>query len=124
MRALAKFAGPQFGGAKLQLPSASRLLTTSSRLSPRVGRVALNNNRIATLSREIRRQYSDAPSASLSPDPKKPRRFRILRWTWRLTYLSVLGGIGYVGWAIYEDRHPAEQIPADPTKKTLVVLGV
>jgi NADH:ubiquinone reductase (non-electrogenic) len=124
MRALAKFARPQLGGAKLQLPSASsRLLTTSSTLSPRVGRVALNNNRIAALSREIRRQYSDAPSASLSPEPKKPKRFRVLKWTWRLTYLSMLGGIAYVGWAVYEDRNPTEQIEADPTKKTLVILG-
>lgn len=124
MRALAKIARPQLGGAKLQLPAASsRLLATSSTLSPRVGRVALNNNRIATLSREIRRQYSDAPSASLSPEPKKPKRFRVLKWTWRLTYLSVLGGLAYVGWAVYEDRHPEAQIEPDPTKKTLVILG-
>lgn len=47
----------------------------------------------------------------------------MLRWTWRLTYLSVLGGIAYVGWAVYEDRHPEEQVEADPTKKTLVILG-
>lgn len=122
-RALARFAPSQI--AKLQLPSAAapRLLTTSSRLPARVGRVALNNNRIATLSRELRRQYSDAPSATLSPTPPKKRRFRILRWTWRLTYLSVLGGLGYVAWLTYEDRHPSEQIEADPTKKTLVILG-
>ncbi|KAH8909605.1 FAD/NAD(P)-binding domain-containing protein [Coniochaeta sp. PMI_546] len=122
-RALARFAPSQV--AKLQLPSAatSRLLTTSSRLPARAGRVALNNNRIAALSRQFRRQYSDAPSATLSPAPPKKRRFRVLRWTWRLTYLSVLGGIGYLGWLIYEDRHPAEQVEADPNKKTLVILG-
>ncbi|KAJ9165509.1 FAD/NAD(P)-binding domain-containing protein [Coniochaeta hoffmannii] len=122
-RALARFAPSQV--AKLQLPAAatSRLLTTSSRLPARAGRVALNNNRIAALSREFRRQYSDAPSATLSPQPPKKRRFRVLRWTWRLTYLSVLGSIGYLGWLIYEDRHPAEQVQADPNKKTLVILG-
>jgi NADH:ubiquinone reductase (non-electrogenic) len=123
-RALARFAPSQI--AKLQLPAAatSRLLTTSSKLPARAGRVALNNNRIAALSREFRRQYSDAPSATLSPQPPKKRRFRVLRWTWRLTYLSVLGSIGYLGWQIYEDRHPDEQIEADPNKKTLVILGM
>jgi NADH:ubiquinone reductase (non-electrogenic) len=59
----------------------------------------------------------------LSPQPPKKRRFRVLRWTWRLTYLSVLGSIGYIAWLIYEDRHPDEQVEADPNKKTLVILG-
>lgn len=47
----------------------------------------------------------------------------MFRWTWRLAYLSVLGGIGYVGYVIYQDRHPDPQKEADPNKKTLVVLG-
>ena len=54
--------------------------------------------------------------------PKK--RFRLLRWTFRLTYLSLILGIGYVGYGIYIGRSPAEQMEPDPNKKTLVVLGM
>jgi NADH:ubiquinone reductase (non-electrogenic) len=99
------------------------LLTTSSSLSARAGRVALNNYRIATLPRQFRRQYSDAVVTPPTPAPKK-RRFRVLRWTWRLTYLSALGGIAYIGLGIYQDRHPEEQVDPDPSKKTLVILGM
>ena len=53
--------------------------------------------------------------------PKK--RFRLLRWTFRLTYLAGLLGVGYVGYGIYVSRSPAEQLEPDPSKKTLVVLG-
>jgi len=40
-----------------------------------------------------------------------------------LTYLSILGGTGYVGYLVYADRHPDEQYEPDPSKKTLVILG-
>ncbi|OCL09417.1 external NADH-ubiquinone oxidoreductase 1 mitochondrial precursor [Glonium stellatum] len=49
--------------------------------------------------------------------------FSILRWTWRLTYLSALGGIAYLGYGIYVMRHPNDQPDPDPSKKTLVILG-
>ncbi|EOO02766.1 putative external nadh-ubiquinone oxidoreductase mitochondrial precursor protein [Phaeoacremonium minimum UCRPA7] len=38
-------------------------------------------------------------------------------------YLSVLGGIAWVGYGVYQDRHPLPQSDPDPTKKTLVILG-
>ena len=41
-----------------------------------------------------------------------------------MTYISILGGIGYIGYGVYQDRHPDPQIEADPTKKTLVILGM
>ncbi|TKX23167.1 external alternative NADH-ubiquinone oxidoreductase [Elsinoe australis] len=63
------------------------------------------------------RTYADAPT----PVPKK--RFSVLRLLWRLTYLSALGGLGYIGYGIYESRMPPEQAEPDPNKKTLVVLG-
>lgn len=70
--------------------------------------------------RQLQRQYSDAPA----PPPKKPGKFRrTLRWTWRLTYLSVLGTIAYVSYEVWESRHPESQIAPDPSKKTLVILG-
>ncbi|CAN9476922.1 unnamed protein product [Alternaria alternata] len=68
------------------------------------------------LRQSVRQQSSGAPKP-------KPKRFRLLRWTWRLTQLSAIAGLGYVGYGIYETRNPADQPPPDPSKKTLVVLG-
>ena len=56
--------------------------------------------------------------------PVKKRGFRFLRWTWRLTWVSAVAGLGYVGYGIYETRNPTDQPPPDPSKKTLVVLGM
>ncbi|KAF2226033.1 pyridine nucleotide-disulfide oxidoreductase-domain-containing protein [Elsinoe ampelina] len=62
------------------------------------------------------RSYADVP-----PAPKK--RISKLKLLWRLTYLSALAGLGYIGYGIYESRMPLEQAEPDPSKKTLVVLG-
>ncbi|KAI5457731.1 hypothetical protein BGZ63DRAFT_393627 [Mariannaea sp. PMI_226] len=103
------------------LPSASRIaarsLTTASKLSarPSVAMKLQNSGRIA-----FRRAYADeAPK----PKPKPGKLRRTLRWTWRLSYLSLLGLVGYTCYIIYDDRHPEDQFHPDPTKKTLVVLG-
>jgi NADH:ubiquinone reductase (non-electrogenic) len=57
------------------------------------------------------------------PPPPKGR-FRTLRWVWRLTYLSVIGGVVYLGYGVYELRHPDEQPIPDPNKQNLVILGM
>ncbi|KAG5359608.1 External alternative NADH-ubiquinone oxidoreductase [Yarrowia sp. C11] len=59
------------------------------------------------------------------PDENHPRRkkFHFWRSLWRLTYLSAIASLGYVGYRIYVIRNPSDQLPADPSKKTLVVLG-
>lgn len=82
--------------------------------------------RATTLSRQsfqqsFRRSYADAAAPEA---PKPRRRFRFLRWAWRLTLLSGLGMAGMVAYSIYELRHPAEQVEPDPSKKTLVILGM
>jgi hypothetical protein len=41
-----------------------------------------------------------------------------------LTYLSVLAGLGYVSYQVYDLRHPSDQVDPDPSKKTLVILGL
>ena len=69
------------------------------------------------LRQSIRRQSTETPK----PAPKK--RFRLLRWTWRLTYISAIAGAAYASYGIWEMRNPSDQPPPDPTKKTLVVLG-
>jgi len=67
------------------------------------------------------RSHGEAASPEIKVKPK--RRFRFLRWTWRLSYLSVIAGLGYVGYGIWIMRNPADQQEPDPSKKTLVILG-
>lgn len=82
---------------------------------------------LPALQQSFRRAYASetnqAPAAVLSPTPKPKRRFRFFRWTWRLIYLSALGGTGYLVYQIWEQRHPADQVEPDPSKKNLVILG-
>lgn len=85
----------------------------------RAGKSAHTVTRIHRL--ESRRGLAD----KLSEAQPKPKRgsWRFLKWTWRITYLSLAGTLIYTGYSIYVDRNPAEQAAPDPTKKTLVVLG-
>lgn len=72
----------------------------------------------------LRQQFRRAQSTE-APLPKKRGAFRsLLRWTWRLTYLSAIGGAAYVGYGIWELRHPVEQEEPGADKKTLVILGM
>ena len=73
-----------------------------------------------TFRQSFRRGYADGPVVT---EKTKRRSWGFLRWTWRLTYLSVLGGLGYMSYSIYQGKYPADQEAADPKKKTLVVLG-
>lgn len=66
-----------------------------------------------------RHQSSQAPS----PKPRRGAFRTLLLWTWRVTYLSALGGVVYLGYGIWVMRHPVEQEEPDPKKKTLVILG-
>lgn len=77
----------------------------------------------ALLPRQFARLYaSEAPGADEAA-PKARRLPAVFRWMWRLTYLSVLGTLVYIGYEIYQDRNPEPQVPRDPSKKTLVILG-
>lgn len=109
---------PLAGGLAAQLQLASRRAYATARPSitatrpqwaprPTFAQMALRQS--------IRRQSTEAP--------KPKRRFRVLRWTWRLTYLAAFGGLVYMGYGIWEMRNPEDQPPPDPTKKTLVILG-
>lgn len=100
---------------------ATGALATTSRVStrPSVAMKLRNSGRIA-----FRRCYADEAPKSKPKSKSKPGKLRrTLRWTWRFTYLSVLGLTGYGIYAIYDDRHPEDQFQPDPTKKTLVILG-
>ncbi|PGH14465.1 hypothetical protein AJ80_05910 [Polytolypa hystricis UAMH7299] len=78
----------------------------------------------------FRRTYADSTASSSSssppaatPTPAPKKRFRFIRWTYRLTVLSVLVGGAVLGYRIYELRHPEEQTVPGAHKKTLVILG-
>ncbi|KAJ4425073.1 NADH:ubiquinone oxidoreductase [Gnomoniopsis sp. IMI 355080] len=123
---LSKLAARQFGNApRLQQQSlvASRILNPSTRsISTASSRTTLNS-RLRPAALQFRRQLSDAPSPLPTP-PKKPGKIRrTLRWTWRITYLSILGTIAYVSYEVWESKHPENQVTPDPSKKTLVILG-
>ena len=73
----------------------------------------------SSLQRTFRRSYADT----------KPQRYfrrsrTTLRWLWRAVYLGAIGSVGYLGYTIYLLRTPSEQLEADSTKKTLVILGM
>ena len=73
----------------------------------------------STFQQSFRRSYADVSA------PKPKRRIRTtLRWLWRFTYWGVIGFLGYTGYTIYLLRTPSEQEEADPSKKTLVILGM
>lgn len=115
-RALSKLAVPQGAVLLRQAPAAPRLFLQTSRRT--VGARPAFGSTQSLVARQLRRGYA---SEAAPPPPKK--RFRALRWTWRLGYLSAIAGLVYMGYGVYQDRHPEPQVEPDPTKKTLVILG-
>lgn len=79
-----------------------------------------------TLRQAFRRPYASY-SDNINPETKaqaKRKGAGLLRWTWRLTKLAAVGALAYVGYGIYEARNPPEQPVPDPSKRTLVILGM
>lgn len=110
--------------ATFSVSAASRQLV-HQRTFASVSRNALSTAREQrqSIAQQCRRGYADqAPSASLSPKPKK-KKAGFLRWAWRLTYVSAIGMLGFSAYGIYLNRNPVDQQEPDPSKKTLVVLG-
>jgi NADH:ubiquinone reductase (non-electrogenic) len=108
--------------------SSIRALSSATPRSVRPA-VATNASAQLLLRHGARRGYAEAGTPPPPPPPPPPLKrkrgvFRsVLLWSWRLTYVSLLGGLAYVGYGVYEMRFPVEQDEPDPTKKTLVVLG-
>ncbi|EEH03668.1 alternative NADH-dehydrogenase [Histoplasma capsulatum G186AR] len=75
------------------------------------------------LQRSFRRTYADLPAPPPSQPPTPKRRFRVFRWMYRLTLMSLLAGAGALGYSVYLLRNPDEQVQPDASKKTLVILG-
>ncbi|KAI4131667.1 MAG: hypothetical protein LQ347_002870 [Umbilicaria vellea] len=99
--------------------TARRTIGTSPRPSMASARVTVKPAfSPSMLQHQFRRSYAETVA------PKTKRRGRTtLRWIWRATYLSALGGVGWLTYNIYTLRTPQEQFEPDPSKKTLVILG-
>jgi hypothetical protein len=115
--------------AMMRLPASSigfstatrRSFATSSSVSRNLLTRAQASSRVTVdkskLQRAFRRTYADVAPV------KKPKRFRLLKFIWRATYLSAIAGAGYLAYGVWELRHPEDQFEPDPTKKNLVILG-
>jgi len=118
-----------FASLARQLQPAARRTFATSRPSSLVAR-ARPAPRTAPLSNPVLRQSfkrAYAERGTISPETQqkvKRSGFRVLRWTWRLTYVSTIAAVVYFSYNIYTSRHPNEQEEPDPKKKTLVVLGM
>lgn len=108
----------------------SRLVLRSSKLSPPF--TASSNNPL------LRRPFSSSshfrsplppsttPPNGFNNNPKvnpKSANWGFWKTLWRLTYGSVLTATAITAYMIYDTRHPKDQKPADPKKKTIVILG-
>lgn len=111
--------------------AAKRGFSNAARTSQLVGQIQRNplrKNQIQLprqrLQQGFRRSYADEAGAVAGPAKAPKRRFRFLRWTWRITYLSALAGLAYTGYGVWAGKNPPVQDAPDPKKKTLVVLGM
>ncbi|EMG46217.1 NDE1 External NADH-ubiquinone oxidoreductase 1 [Candida maltosa Xu316] len=68
-------------------------------------------------------------SSSITPKPKKSLIGRIFKYSLFGIVASAVGTVGFVGYKIYEESRPVDQVPQSPLfpngekKKTLVILG-
>lgn len=102
------------------LITARRTLTTSLRsnkIHPSRAQIkpTLSSSHLQQL---FRRSYAD-----ISQPKARRKGGGFFRWTWRLVYLSAIGGVAYLSYSIYDLRTPPEQLEVDSSKKTLVILG-
>ncbi|THH01026.1 hypothetical protein EW026_g1606 [Hermanssonia centrifuga] len=68
-----------------------------------------------------RRLVSTESSPSVTPTPS--RWHRVLQTTGRVTLFTIVTASGLLYYFAYKDRTPGPQLPHDPTKKDLVILG-
>ncbi|KAH6904262.1 NADH dehydrogenase [Coprinopsis sp. MPI-PUGE-AT-0042] len=69
-------------------------------------------------------QPNPQPLSAPPPPPRDQSRWRnFLQILGRTTLITIFGGAGLLYFVSQRDRHPGAQLPFDPEKKTLVVLG-
>ncbi|PWN52125.1 FAD/NAD(P)-binding domain-containing protein [Violaceomyces palustris] len=107
-------------------PSSSLLAQARSQIASRhtFGESPSASLRAFGTSRLFRNTAPEEKIVAATPTPangRKPRSF--FRSLKRATYTIILAGVGTFAYYAYEGRHPPEQLPQDPSKKTVVVLG-
>ncbi|GAW00951.1 nadh dehydrogenase [Lentinula edodes] len=98
----------------------SRSLATRSRF-PAAARKHLFNRSLSTTS-ILREEHNAGQDVPLP----KPKRFNFKTFAKVLggaTLLSIAGSLGMFIYVTQKDRHPGTQLPYDPEKKTIVILG-
>ncbi|KAK7050462.1 mitochondrial external NADH dehydrogenase [Favolaschia claudopus] len=101
------------GQAVLRTASQSRSLVLASRVRP------------LPIQRPLRRTLASTEIKDVPPPPSpRPSKFkRAVTIANRTFWLSLLAGIGSFYYVTKKDRTPGVQLPHDPQKKTIVVLG-
>lgn len=122
-RPLAAFSANAAFGLRSAARSSRGFATTTSTTHRAQLQQTVKRNTPARIPRDSVQQGFRRNYASETPKVAKKKSFRFLRWTWRLTYLSAIGGFAWMCWGIYQNRTPEDQAEPDPKKKTLVVLG-
>jgi len=100
--------------AVLRASSRSRSLVLSSRIRPFPSQ------------RTIQRSLSSTEPGTGLPPPPPPKASRFgtaVKYANRAFWLSLLAGVGSFYYVTHKDRNPGPQLPHDPAKKTVVVLG-
>ncbi|CAD6886254.1 unnamed protein product [Tilletia controversa] len=83
---------------------------------------AFSTSSTQRLFRTARTGADSTIQATVAPAPR-PKRRGIFRTLGQVTLVLVLGAIGSYAYFVWESQHPPDQLPQDPTKKTIVVLG-
>ncbi|KAG0237793.1 NADH:ubiquinone oxidoreductase [Actinomortierella wolfii] len=84
------------------------------RITPRLYSTATSNTG-ATL--------AAAASKATAPPPPPPKRWSRLRAFKRVVQVGLVATAAYAAYDVYEKRHPHDQKPFDPKKRTIVILG-
>ncbi|KAK7438080.1 NADH:ubiquinone oxidoreductase [Stygiomarasmius scandens] len=72
----------------------------------------------------VRANEQATPSDVTPPPPRNGSKWRsFLQTLGRATLVSIIGGAGAFYYITQKERHPGQQLPYDPEKKTIVILG-
>ncbi|KAG7095159.1 hypothetical protein E1B28_005938 [Marasmius oreades] len=71
-----------------------------------------------------RLKENNGPNTDTNPFPPKPSKWRqFTHILGRTTFIAIISGTAAFLYVTQRERHPGTQLPSDPSKKTIVVLG-